>query len=70
MSAESVVNDIFIILLMLHIDFDFICITNIPSINHRSPPLIAIMVVDYYSVCILNIHYRNFVLHIVIFIIH
>jgi uncharacterized protein len=33
MSAESVVNDIFIVLLMLHIDFDFICITNIPSIN-------------------------------------
>ena len=55
---------------MLHIDFDFICITNIPSINHRSPPLIAIMVVDDYSVCILNINYRNFVLHIVIFIIH
>ena len=50
---------------MLHIGFDFICVTNIPGINHRCPPTITIMVVDDYSVCILNVNYRNFVLHVI-----
>ena len=52
---------------MSHIGFNLICITNISSINYRSPPSITIVVVDDYSVCILNVNYYNLILHIVFF---